>query len=120
MSKDLETSLRNLLNAIFPEGRWHGRTDRIHIRIDEHVALVTLNMLATLDVRLAGCVCAKYGITGKPMNLREISGVVERVQEPETHIGPARARQIVQKGLRKMRHPIRAERIIRAMENAPA
>jgi DNA-directed RNA polymerase sigma subunit (sigma70/sigma32) len=49
------------------------------------------------------------------MKMGEVAMCVEKVQHPETSISKERARQIVPKALRKLRHPARVSRIVQAL-----
>lgn len=62
-------------------------------------------MIATLTPREQAVIKACFGLNGKgPMSMAAVGRMF--------HVSPVRIRQIKQKALRKLRHPIRARHII--------
>ncbi len=86
------------------------------IRIDDGVIHAVLNVLDTLEIREVACLCLKYGITGPIQKLENIAQALPRSSNPFLSVSPGRARQIIAKAFRKMRHPTRMRRIFVAMK----
>ena len=61
------------------------------------------NILATLEDREADIIKKRFGIDGEPMTLEQVSQIYGLTKE--------RIRQIENKGLKKLRNPVRSDRL---------
>ena len=106
MQPNLRRRIKDLLKDVF------GNEPAVErIKVDNQVASIVLQMVDSLPVREKACVCLRYGLTEAPKALGEIAVAVGKVKNPNSPITKARAGQILRRGLRMMRHPVRAERI---------
>jgi DNA-directed RNA polymerase sigma subunit (sigma70/sigma32) len=112
MTPDLQISLERLLKDVFGDQRYN----RAKLRINDAVAFTVMQMMDTLEIREIVCLCLKYGITEERMDLKTIAQNIAKVKNPDVKIGPARAREIVARAVRKMRHPVRLRRLIATLE----
>ena len=111
--------IKALLEGIYVGDKRYGITKATieKLRVDNRVALMVLDMMETLLDREQLALCLRYGVTGKsPMDLKEIAWQLGKVKDSNSPIGKERARQIVARGLRKMRNPSRGHRLIALLQ----
>ena len=112
MPENINSRIQTLLGDIFPAGSQH----EVVIRVNDAVAYAVWESLNTLAPSERDCICMKYGIVGAPMKFKDVA---ERVKVASRSDGPGsreRIRQLVAKGLNKMRRPPRSDAILAAMK----
>ena len=111
MQPTLRRRIKELVNDVF------GNKPAVEkIKVDNQVASIVLQMVDSLPAREKACVCLRYGLTERPKALGEIAVAVGKVENPNSPITKARAEQMLRRGLRMMRHPVRSERIRALMD----
>lgn len=115
MQPELHLAVERLLTKLFPPvGIYSG----VRIVVDSSVALAVLQAVESLGEREAACICLRFGLTGSKLCLAGIAQVVPKVRQPDETVKPERTREIIARGLRRLRHPVRSKRIFEAMAKA--
>jgi len=113
-AQELNDRVAVFLRDVFTGGR--GLEKPVTVRVDARVARLVLATVGKLPAREALCLRLRYGLGVARTPAREIGEMIGKVKDAKSPVTRQRVGALIARGLRRMRHPLRAEAIVRAME----